>query len=112
MRNRYILLLLGAMACTAEQDLNAPDDGGGTAEDSATAELHAARRIGQAHTAFSGGATTVFDVSPDAFSLGAPNLQGLNLGLHEVGDVAFEIEFDPGKGPHRGIGPGVRQYLL
>ncbi len=104
MRKRYFLLLLAAAACAGENDPVAPE--AGSPEDDLEAERQAARRIGVAHTALSGGATTVFNVSADAFSLEAPNLQGLNVGLHEAGDVAFEIAFVPEKGsPIGGLGP-------
>ena len=48
-------------------------------------------------SALSGGATTVFDITADAFSQAAPNLGGTSLALHEVGDAGFEELFVPGK---------------
>ena len=51
--------------------------------------LDFAESRGSARTALSGGATTVFDESEEAFESPAPNLQGENIERHELGDVAF-----------------------
>lgn len=55
---------------------------------------------------FSGGETTVFDVSSHAFSIPAPNLSDAALAKHLEGDVEFEAVFvtapavvNPGLGP-------------
>ena len=59
-----------------------------------------------AHTALSGGATTVRDASVDAFSHDSPNLNAAELALHEEGDEEFAAAFvtDP-KSTHTGLGP-------
>jgi CxxC motif-containing protein (DUF1111 family) len=59
-----------------------------------------------AHTALSGGATTVYDNSADAFAHESPNLTADELALHEEGDEAFEdaFEADPDS-EHPGLGP-------
>lgn len=59
-----------------------------------------------AHTALSGGATTVFDATADAFSHEAPNLTPAELAQHEEGDEEFEAQFsaDPASA-HYGLGP-------
>ena len=59
-----------------------------------------------ARTALSGGATTVFDASVDAFSFPAPNLMGARLAQHDEGDEAFEAVFSATAGsPNPGLGP-------
>lgn len=58
-----------------------------------------------ARTALSGGATTIFDESEEAFESPAPNLQGENIERHELGDVAFELEHVDGPGINGGLGP-------
>jgi CxxC motif-containing protein (DUF1111 family) len=59
-----------------------------------------------AHTALSGGATTVYDATADAFSHDSPNLTAEELALHEEGDEEFEDAFsaDP-TSEHAGLGP-------
>jgi CxxC motif-containing protein (DUF1111 family) len=59
-----------------------------------------------AHTALSGGATTVFDETATAFGHPAPNLDANALALHEIGDEAFEGVFDVAPpSEHLGLGP-------
>ena len=59
-----------------------------------------------AHTALSGGATTVFDNTADAFSHDSPNLNAGELAMHEEGDEAFEEAFDADpNAEHPGLGP-------
>ena len=60
-----------------------------------------------AHTPFSGGATTVFDVSADAFSHASPNLSAEELKLHEEGDEQFEVAFVSGVSKKKGIPGGL-----
>ena len=48
-----------------------------------------------------GGATTIFDTSPEAFEQPAPNLTAAELAVHEEGDEAFEEAFTP----ENGLGP-------
>jgi CxxC motif-containing protein (DUF1111 family) len=67
--------------------------------------LDLAESRGHARTALSGGATTVFDESEEAFESPAPNLQGENIERHELGDVAFELEHVDGTGINGGLGP-------
>ena len=61
---------------------------------------------GSAHTPLSGGATTIYDVSADAFSHESPKLTAEEVALHEEGDEAFEEAFsaDPAS-EHAGLGP-------
>lgn len=59
----------------------------------------------RARTALSGGATTVFDESEEAFESPAANLQGENIERHELGDEAFELEHVDGSGINGGLGP-------
>jgi CxxC motif-containing protein (DUF1111 family) len=107
-----ILIILSAIwlvACTDNSDVAAPGrDGGGTSGASASpVELSFDAGVPDgAHTALSGGATTVFDASPDAFSLAAPNLSARSLERHETGDEGFEAVFVPGPAAvNGGLGP-------
>ena len=101
-----VLLLL---ACTDQTDVSTPaQDADAISNDTLSPlELSLDARAGfAAHTALSGGATTVFDATPNAFSLAAPNLSGLSLARHETGDAEFEVEFVPaGAPPNGGLGP-------
>ncbi|HUQ82457.1 MAG TPA: di-heme oxidoredictase family protein [Gemmatimonadaceae bacterium] len=59
-----------------------------------------------AHTPLSGGATTVFDITEDAFSHDSPNLNKAELALHKQGDEEFEAPFEESpKSEHAGLGP-------
>lgn len=58
-----------------------------------------------ARTALSGGATTIFDETEEAFGSPAPNLQGENIERHELGDAAFGLEHVDGPGINGGLGP-------
>ena len=61
---------------------------------------------GSGRDALSGGATTVFDLTSNAFSMPAPNLTGDALGRHMEGDAAFEATFVTAPAPvHGGLGP-------
>ena len=59
-----------------------------------------------AHSKMSGGATTVDDITGDAFSHDSPNLSPAELAMHEEGDEEFEDAFsvDPAA-EHKGLGP-------
>ena len=59
----------------------------------------------EARTALSGGATTIFDESQEAFETAAPNLSGEHLEQHEEGDEAFEMPHVRGSGVNGGLGP-------
>ena len=61
----------------------------------------------KAHTEYSGGATTVFDVTADAFSHESPNLSAEELEEHEEGDEAFEVAFVPGVSKKKGVPGGL-----
>ena len=104
----YLAATLLIVACTDQTDVSAPesepaDEAGQTAS---PLELSADRIPGGAHTALSGGATTVFDATANAFSLAAPNLAGEAVDQHERGDEDFEDAFEPGPGAeHSGLGP-------
>jgi len=102
-RKLLVFYLLFAIACTDQTEVTDPGSPKDVAPDQTSdVELDFSRRnFDVAHTALSGGATTVFDASPDAFSLPAPNLSGRHVDLHELGDVQFEVEFeaDNGLGP-------------
>jgi CxxC motif-containing protein (DUF1111 family) len=59
----------------------------------------------EAHTALSGGATTVFKEDAEAFETAAPNLSGDGIERHEVGDEAFGLPHVRGSGNSGGLGP-------
>src|SRR3954464_1414436 len=110
-RLTFAVVLAGVFACTDQTEpppaANKPED---VALDNDVSgvelELNAGRRDREAHTALSGGATTVFREDDEAFETAAPNLAGLNLAKHEAGDAAFELEHVAGSDPVTGgLGP-------
>jgi CxxC motif-containing protein (DUF1111 family) len=110
-RLHYAIVLAGIFACT---DQTEPPPAASKPEDVALddnvsgveLELDAGRLDREAHTALSGGATTVFREDEEAFETAAPNLAGLNLAKHEAGDAAFELEHVAGPDPITGgLGP-------
>jgi CxxC motif-containing protein (DUF1111 family) len=109
MSRRFIVVaVLALFACTDQNDV-APDRSADAASvDTASdteLELHNPDTR-DAHTALSGGATTVFDATLAAFSLPAPNLAGLSLARHDAGDVQFEVAFAPAPAAaNGGLGP-------
>jgi CxxC motif-containing protein (DUF1111 family) len=104
-----VLLALGIIGCSDDSSVVAPDQPALASTDTlstSTLELSLDSRSLSARTALSGGATTVFDATADAFSLAAPNLQALSLARHETGDAEFEIEFVPTPAvANAGLGP-------
>jgi CxxC motif-containing protein (DUF1111 family) len=109
-RIRFVAVLLCVVACSDQTGVTVPSQPGSdfTPNDNpASTDLDFdLRGMSDARTALSGGATTVFDVSVDAFSLPAPNLQGQNLARHTVGDAEFEVEFvPPPAAANAGLGP-------
>jgi CxxC motif-containing protein (DUF1111 family) len=103
------VLLLWAVGCTDDRSVTAPDqpEDRPAGEDATGIEPDFnLRGLKEAHTALSGGATTVFDESAEAFSLPIPTLQGEGLERHEEGDEEFEIEFVPVPASENGgLGP-------
>jgi CxxC motif-containing protein (DUF1111 family) len=96
------------VACTDQTDPAAPDreSSRSSTDIISPAELDVRRIPAGAHTALSGGATTIFDITADAFSQAAPNLTGLSLARHESGDAQFEAGFVPAPAsPNPGLGP-------
>jgi CxxC motif-containing protein (DUF1111 family) len=58
------------------------------------------------HTPLSGGATTIFDATADAFGQPAPNLSTTELVRHVQGDAIFSAPFSANPtAPFRGLGP-------
>lgn len=108
-RKLLVLSLLLAAACSDQTDVTAPGQANEPASPSEPSDIElgfSSRGMGAAHTALSGGATTVFDATVAAFSLPAANLAGRSLAIHDVGDVQFEMEFVSGPGvPNAGLGP-------
>ena len=111
-RMRLAVLLAFLVACTDQNDPTNPPVTDGpdevTLEGDASGielELDLAGSRYDAHSALSGGATTIFDETEEAFGSPAPNLQGENAERHEVGDVAFGLEHVDGPGLNGGLGP-------
>ena len=112
-RAHFAVLLACVFACTDQTEpppaaTTQPDDV--TLEDGASGvelELNTGGVDREARTALSGGATTIFDATNEAFETAAPNLAGNNLARHEAGDVAFELAHVEGAGVdgNGGLGP-------
>ncbi len=109
MRYWAFLAASGVFACSDRVEPTAPTEpvADATADAAPSIELNVVdyrRRL--ANSALSGGVTTVFDISEDAFSHAAPNLKGLRLAKHEAGDAGFEAEFETTAGAiNSGLGP-------
>jgi CxxC motif-containing protein (DUF1111 family) len=110
-RLHYAVILAGILACT---DQTEPPPAASTPKDvtldgdasGVELELNAGGVDREAHTALSGGATTVFREDDEAFETAAPNLAGLDLAKHGAGDAAFELEHVAGSDPVTGgLGP-------
>ena len=109
-RLHYAIILAGVFACTDQtepppapsqpEDVALDNNGSGI-----ELELNAGRIDREAHTALSGGATTVFREDEEAFETAAPNLSGDHLTQHEEGDEAFELAHVRGSGVNGGLGP-------
>ncbi len=113
-RLRLAVLLACMFACTDQNDPteapipDGPDElalEGEWSDMELEPDLADSRARRAAHTALSGGATTIFDESEEAFNTPAPNLQGENIERHELGDVAFGLVHGDGPGPAGGLGP-------
>jgi CxxC motif-containing protein (DUF1111 family) len=110
LRHFVVASVLLLFACTDQTDVSTPAQdadaaSGGDTLSPLELSLDASSSL-SAHTALSGGATTVFDATPNAFSLAAPNLAGLSLARHETGDAEFEIAFVPAPASaNGGLGP-------
>lgn len=106
----WLLIISAAATLSACADQTAPsvpaDEPKARADAAPSVDLSLAHANLSARTALSGGAATVFDASPDAFSFPAPNLAGARLAQHDEGDVAFEVVFSATAGsPNPGLGP-------
>ncbi len=103
------VFLAWIIACADQTSVTAPDqpDEVSTASTSSDLELDFSREgFRRAHTALSGGATTVFDATGTAFGHPAPNLSGVSAALHETGDEEFSAVFVPGPAAENaGLGP-------
>ena len=108
LRLAIVVLVVGVVACTDQTEVSSPEAPSDPAATTAT-DLELAfdsRDADRARTPLSGGATTVFDESPDAFSNPAPNLSAANLERHDAGDEDFGAEFVPAPAAeHAGLGP-------
>jgi CxxC motif-containing protein (DUF1111 family) len=103
------VFLVWIIACADQTSVTAPDQTDEFSANDTPSDLELDFSRGTFHrarTALSGGATTVFDVSPAAFSLPAPNLSGVSLALHDEGDEGFETVFVPAPAAENaGLGP-------
>ena len=102
-----VIATLGVLACTDQNDIAEPERTDAATDTASDTELaFDTRSILEAHTALSGGVTTVFDVTADAFSQPAPTLAGASLARHDEGDEDFEVEFVPAPAAENGgLGP-------
>ena len=100
-------LLLFVAACTDQTEpVDRPSEPAAGDEPAVSdLELGAGTTDRSAHTALSGGATTVFDESENAFSLPAANLAGTDLARHDEGDEGFEVAFTESGPEQLGLGP-------
>ena len=113
-RLRLAVLLTFLFACSDRTEPAGPTDSESPddvvlEDESSELELEPAFDLAEsrrsARTALSGGATTIFDESEEAFGSPAPNLQGENIERHELGDVAFGLDHVEGPGINGGLGP-------
>ena len=111
-RVHFALFLVFVFACTDQTEPPAvasrPDDV--TRENDASGvalALDVSRVDRAAHTALSGGATTIFEDGAEAFETAAPNLSAAHLERHQEGDDAFSLAHVPGPGVagNGGLGP-------
>ncbi len=109
-RIRFAAVLLCVVACSDQTGVTVPsqpptDFTPNDNPESTDLDFNV-RAINDAHTPLSGGATTVFDFSVEAFSSPAPNLQGQDLARHAVGDGQFDVVFvPPPAAANAGLGP-------
>ena len=114
-RIAFAVAFLWIIACTTDDpSVTDPGQPAPSADNTATelelnrdlANLNGKQAALSAHTALSGGATTVFLEDETAFEQPAPNLSAVTAAHHEAGDVAFEEEFEAEEGlPNSGLGP-------
>lgn len=91
--------LLAAVACGGEPLASAPEAPASSppvTEGPVTEDELGSVRNDHSRSALAGGATTVFDITADAFGHAAPNLGAASLVLHDAGDAGFEEVFLPG----------------
>ena len=100
-----LLPIIAAIACNDRQPTTAP----ARPPTPAVSPTALARADDFSHIdsdALSGGATTVFDITAEAFGFPAPNLDARALARHNDGDEAFDAVFVSAKGtPNSGLGP-------
>jgi CxxC motif-containing protein (DUF1111 family) len=108
-RVHFAVLLACVFACTDQNEplpsTPAADPNGTVLDDASELELNFVDIDREAHTALSGGATTIFREDAEAFETAAPNLSGDNLTRHEEGDEGFELAHVRGNGVNGGLGP-------
>jgi CxxC motif-containing protein (DUF1111 family) len=103
------VFLAWIIACADQTSVTAPDQADEVSAPSTPSDIELDFSRGpfqRAHTALSGGATTVFDATATAFGHPAPNLSGANAELHETGDEEFSAVFVPAPAAENaGLGP-------
>ena len=103
------VFLVWIIACADQTSVTAPDQTDEISAPSTPSDIEPdfSREVfRRAHTALSGGATTVFDMTSAAFSQPAPNLSGVDAALHETGDEEFSAVFVPAPAAENaGLGP-------
>jgi CxxC motif-containing protein (DUF1111 family) len=108
-RIAFVVAFLWVVACTTDDPTVTDPEQPAVSPDNAASDLEVdftRGKFNSAHTAYSGGATTVFDESAEAFGQAAPNLSGETAEQHEEGDEAFEQPFVSTPGlSNSGLGP-------
>ncbi len=105
-RSALFLTLLAALACGDLQPNTGPASPLAPTRPSADVGVTTVDMSRIDPDALSGGATTVFDATLNAFGLPAPNLDAAALARHVEGDEAFEVTFVAAPTlPNSGLGP-------
>jgi len=93
------IVLFAAASCSGDTPASAPEQPATTptvSDGPATDDEMSLVRNDRNRNAYAGGATTVFDMTGEAFGHAAPNLGAASLVKHDVGDLGFEEVFAPG----------------
>ena len=93
------IVLFAAASCSGDTPASAPEQPATmptVSDGPATDDELSLVRNDRNRNAYAGGATTVFDITGEAFAHAAPNLGAASLVKHDVGDLGFEEVFAPG----------------
>ena len=93
------IVLFAAASCSSETPASAPEQPATAlpvTDGPVTDDELSMIRNDRSRNAYAGGATTVFDITGEAFGHAAPNLGAASLVKHDVGDLGFEEVFAQG----------------